>query len=57
LIIEGKEKIYLKIPKVTADIRVALFNKGNRQFIDPNMNLSNVKRGLHQKKWVLDYEE
>ena len=57
LIIEGEEKIYLNIPKVTADVRVALFNKGSRPFIDPNMNLSIIKRGLHQKKWVLDYEE
>jgi hypothetical protein len=57
LIIEGEEKIYLNIPKVTADVRVALFNKGSRPFIDPNMNLSIIKRGLHQKNWVLDYEE
>ena len=57
LIIEGTEKIELKTPKVTADIRVNLFNTGSRQFIDPNMNLSDKKRGLHQKNWVLDYEE
>lgn len=57
LIIEGEEKIYLNIPKVTADVRVALFNTGSRPFIDPNVNLSNIKRGLQQKKWVLDYEK
>ena len=57
LIIEGAEKIELKTPKVTADIRVNLFNSGSRPFIDPNVNLSDIKRGLHQKNWVLDYEE
>ena len=57
LIIEGKEKINLKKPKVTADVYVSLFNKGSRPFIDPNVNLSNIKRGLHQKNWLLDYEK
>ena len=57
LIIEGKEKISLKIPKVTADVYVSLFNKGGQTFIDPNVNLSNIKRGLHEKKWILDYEK
>ena len=57
LIIEGKEKINLKIPKVTADVYVSLFNEGGQTFIDPNVNLSNIKRGLHEKKWILDYEK
>lgn len=51
----GKQ-IHLEIPKVTAEIYVSLFNKGSRLFIDPNVNLSNLNRGIGPKKWIREYE-
>ncbi len=46
-----------KKPKITADVKVALFNKGSRSFIDKKVNLSNEKRGFKNKNWVLPYED
>ena len=52
----GKEIKFGPNPKVTADIKVALFNKGSRSFIDEKVNLSEQKRGFLHKKWILPYE-
>ena len=49
------ELIYLKNPKVTAEIKVSLFNKGSELLIDPNTNLSEIKRGFHNKSWITPY--
>ncbi|MDC6470421.1 HTTM domain-containing protein [Flavobacteriales bacterium] len=46
-----------KSPKVTADIKVSLFNKGSRSFIDNNINLTGEKRGFSNKSWILPYED
>lgn len=43
-------------PKVTADIKVSLFNKGSRSYIDEKTNLSKQKRGFLNKSWILPYE-
>ena len=51
------EKIYLNKPKITAEVHVGLFNKGSKLFIDPNVNLSAIKRGYHPKSWILEYEK
>ena len=56
LIVEGNEKIQLQNPKVTADVRVSLFNEGNKLFIDPKVDLSKEQRGFKNKKWVLNYK-
>ena len=52
----GKEITFGPNPKVTADIKVALFNKGSRSFTDEKVNLSEQKRGFLHKKWILPYE-
>jgi len=46
-----------KSPKVTADIKVSLFNKGSRSFVDNNINLTSEKRGFSNKSWILPYED
>ena len=46
-----------KSPKVTADIKVSLFNKGSRSFIDNRINLTVEKRGFSNKSWILTYED
>tara|TARA_B110000858_G_scaffold62733_1_gene72818 strand:+ start:1170 stop:2468 length:1299 start_codon:yes stop_codon:yes gene_type:complete len=46
-----------KSPKVTADIKVSLFNKGSRSFIDNRINLTDEKRGFSNKSWILTYED
>jgi len=57
LIVESNgEKIQLNKPKITADVRVSLFNKGSKVFVDPNVNLSNINRGFKHKDWILNYE-
>ncbi len=44
-------------PKVTANIKVSLFTKGSRLFIDDQVNLSQQKRGFSNKNWILPYEK
>jgi len=57
LIVESNgEKIQLNKPKITVDVRVSLFNKGSKVFVDPNVNLSNINRGFKHKDWILNYE-
>jgi hypothetical protein len=52
------EIIYLgENPKITAKVKVSLFNKGSKDFINSNVNLSNIKRGLKHKEWILKYED
>ena len=46
-----------KSPKVTADIKVSLFNKGSRSFINNRINLTDEKRGFSNKSWILTYED
>ena len=53
---DGSKKVELNNPIVKADVRVALFNQGSRQFIDTSVNLAQEKRGFAHKKWVLEYE-
>ena len=43
-------------PKITADVKVSLFNKGSRPFINKNVNLSSINRGFKHKNWILPYE-
>ena len=43
-------------PKITADIKVSLFNEGSRPFIDQNINLAAQSRGFQHKSWILPYE-
>ena len=45
-----------KSPKVTSDIKVSLFNKGSRSFIDNRIDLTGEKRGFFNKSWILPYE-
>ena len=45
-----------KRPKITAEVKVSLFNKGSRDFIDQNTNLSIESRGFMNKEWILPYE-
>ena len=44
-------------PKVTANVKVSLFNKGSKDFINPNTNLSEVNRSFKNKEWILPYED
>ncbi|MDG2343141.1 MAG: HTTM domain-containing protein [Flavobacteriales bacterium] len=58
LIVESNgEKIQLDRPKITADVKVSLFNKGSKVFVDPNVNLSKIDRGFKHKDWILNYED
>lgn len=43
-------------PEVYASVKVSLFNKGSRPFIDQTVNLAKEKRGFSAKKWILPYE-
>ena len=43
-------------PKITADVKVSLFNKGSRPFIKENVDLSSINRGFKHKNFVLPYE-
>ena len=43
-------------PKVTADVKVSLFNKGSRSFTDKEVNLTKQKRGFKNKNWIIPYE-
>ena len=43
-------------PEVYGSIKVSLFNKGSRTFIDQSTNLAKEKRGFSPKKWILPYE-
>lgn len=52
---EKGEIIHLEHPKVTAEVYVSLFNKGSFLFIDPNVNLSEIKRGFANKNWITTY--
>ena len=45
-----------KRPKITAEVKVSLFNKGSKDFIDQNTNLSIESRGFMNKEWILPYE-
>jgi hypothetical protein len=45
------------IPKVTAEVKVCLFNTGSRDFVKEGTNLSKEKRGFNNKKWIIPYEE
>ena len=49
------EIIHLDSPKVSAEVYVSLFNKGSRLFIDSSVNLSKIKRGFHEKNWIINY--
>jgi len=50
-------EINIKEAKVTAEVYVSLFNKGSRLFIDPEVNLSKINRGFHNKDWILSNEK
>ncbi len=57
LMIESNgEKILLQDPKITANVKVSLFNEGSKTFIDPSVDLSNEERGFKHKDWIIDYE-
>lgn len=44
-------------PKVTAQVKVSLFNKGSKDFVNSNIDLSKEERGLKNKEWILPYED
>ncbi len=44
-------------PKITSEVKVSLFNKGSKDFINQNTNLSLENRGFMNKKWILPYED
>ena len=44
-------------PKITAEVKVSLFNKGSKDFINQNTNLSMENRGFNNKEWILPYED
>ena len=44
-------------PKITAEVKVSLFNKGSKDFINQNTNLSIENRGFNNKEWILPYED
>ena len=44
-------------PKITAEVKVSLFNKGSKDFINQNTNLSMENRGFKNKEWILPYED
>lgn len=46
----------IKKPQVYASVKVSLFNKGSRDFVNTNVNLANENRGFAPKKWILPYE-
>ena len=57
LISNSGEKIrFGDFPKVTADVKVCLFNTGSRNFIKKGTNLSLEKRGFNNKDWITTYE-
>lgn len=41
--------------EITVNSYVNLNGKGSRKFIDPNVDLSNIKRGFAHKSWVIPY--
>tara|TARA_Y100000385_G_scaffold235419_1_gene249203 strand:- start:143 stop:1543 length:1401 start_codon:yes stop_codon:yes gene_type:complete len=53
----GKEIKFGNIPKVTADVKVCLFNTGSRDFVKKGTNLSLEKRGFYNKDWIIPYEK
>lgn len=53
--LNGKTQIIEK-PEVYGSIKVSLFNKGSRTFIDQSVNLAKQERGYLPKKWILPYE-
>tara|TARA_B100000524_G_scaffold331864_2_gene218661 strand:+ start:34 stop:669 length:636 start_codon:yes stop_codon:yes gene_type:complete len=44
-------------PKITAEVKVSLFNKGSKDIINQNTNLSMENRGFMNKEWILPYED
>ena len=44
-------------PKITVEVKVSLFNKGSKDFINQNTNLSIENRGFMNKEWILPYED
>jgi len=44
-------------PKITAEVKVSLFNKGSKDFINQNTNLIMENRGFKNKEWILPYED
>ena len=44
-------------PKITAEVKVSLFNKGSKDFVNQNTNLSMENRGFKNKEWILPYED
>ncbi len=53
--LDGKTQ-KIEVPEVYGSVKVALFNKGSRMFIEPNVDLAKEKRGFASKKWILPYE-
>ncbi len=43
-------------PEVYASVKVSLFNKGSRDFVDVKVNLAKERRGFAPKTWILPYE-
>lgn len=46
----------LKDPVITAEVYVTLNGRPNRQFIDPTVDLTEVKNDWKHKTWILNYE-
>ena len=46
----------IKNPIITVDSHVALNGRVSQRFIDPNINLAEVKDSFFPKKWVLDFK-
>ncbi|MFK7774827.1 MAG: HTTM domain-containing protein [Saprospiraceae bacterium] len=44
-------------PIITVDSHVALNGRVSQQFIDPNVNLAEIKDDFFPKEWVLDFKE
>ncbi|MEM0998736.1 MAG: HTTM domain-containing protein [Bacteroidota bacterium] len=42
-------------PEIRADVHVTLNGSGTRRFIDPEIDLAQVRRGWHAKDWVLPF--
>lgn len=51
----GDQSHKISNPRVTAEVYVRMNNSGSRLFIDPEVDLAQIKEGWKHKNWIIPY--
>ena len=54
---EYRKKFDIQNPVITVDSYVAINGRASKRFIDPEVNLAEIRDGFRKKDWILPFRE